>query len=283
MKQKEKRPEIVYISHNYETVLKANTAKLLKWQESKAKLYLKEVSEIENYLWGHSKSRIVCAINDGLQLNKQNSKEFIHIPNGGYIRNKPKSSKEKVLNFLGCSSYSLFVASGHPPNINGFLEGIGIDFGFIPQDSRLVLVGSSVVPIEAQITGTKFHETFLKKGSSIPEASDELLDNLYAYSNSIVLPIFSGSGTSIKSAEALLSNKHLIASKFAFRGITLNDALESQIDFCESQVEFKSAISQSLVSPLKPSELTSDILELEWSHVLMKATMEMKKIFQMEK
>jgi hypothetical protein len=282
-KQNQKTPHVIYISHNYEKNLKATTAKLLKWPPGKAEFYLKEVSKFEKFLWDHAGFRIVCAISDAMELNKENMKSFIHIPNGGYIREAPKISKEKVLDFLGCKSYSLFVASGHPPNIDGFLQGIGIDFGFIPQDSRLVLVGSSVGPIEARISGTKYHETFLKKGSSIPDASDELLDNLYAYANSIVLPVFSGSGTSIKSVEALLSNQQLIASRFAFRGIDLDATLESRIDFCSSQDDFKGAISRSLVAPLQLSEPRIDILKLEWSQIQLEATLEMKKIYQQAK
>lgn len=278
-----KAPRIIYVSHNHEQELKATTAKQLKWPARKAELYIQVVSECENFLWRNSETRIVCSTNDAMQLNNENMKDFIHIPNGGYIRSEPKLSKEKILEFLGCQSYSLFVASGHPPNIDGFLQGIGIDFGFIPRESRLVLVGSSVGPIETEISGTKFHETFLNKGSVIPEASNDFLDNLYAYASSIVLPIFSGSGTSIKSVEALLSNRHLIATRFAFRGINLSTTRESQIDFCSSQNEFKSAISRSLNDPFEISEPTIDILKLEWSQVQVAATSEIKKIFQLEK
>lgn len=279
-KEKQKTPEIIYLSHNYEKNLKATTAKLLKWPPEKAEFYLKEVSEFENFLWSNAGIRIVCAKSDAIELNKENMKSFIYIPNGGYIRETPRLSKEKILDFLGCKSFSLFVASGHPPNIGGFLQGIGIDFGFIPQGSRLVLVGSSVGPIEAKILGTKFHETFLKKCLAIPDASDELLDNLYAYANSIVLPIFGGSGTSIKSVEALLSNQQLISSRFAFRGIDLDATLESRIDFCSSQDDFRGAISRSLLAPLQLSEPRIDILQLEWSQIQFEATLEMKKIYQ---
>jgi hypothetical protein len=283
LKQKEKIPQVIYISHNYERELKESTAKHLKWPPNKAELYIEEVSKLENFLWNHSATRIVCAINDAIKLNKETMKDFVHIPNGGHIRKAPKLSKEKVLDLLGCNSYSLFVASGHPPNVDGFFQGIGIDFGFIPRNSKLVLVGSSGGQIEAMISKTKFYKTFLKKAVLLPEAGDELLDNLYAHAQSIILPIFSGGGTSIKSAEAVLSNQQLIATKFAFRGIDFDSTFDFRIDFCESQKEFKEAITRSLTSSVKLSGNSVDILELEWSKIQFEATLKIKKILQLEK
>jgi hypothetical protein len=273
-------PKIIYISHNYEARLKVTTSQLLAWPRDKASLYLKKVEEFENYLWRTSMYRIVCAIDDAVQLNKVCEKNFIHVANGGFKRNKPNLTEREVLDFLGCESYSLFVASGHPPNIDGFIEGIGPDFGFMPKNTRIVLVGSSVGPIEEKIKTTIFYETYLKKGSAIPNASDEMLDNLYAYARTVVLPIFRGSGTSIKSVEALLSDKHLIATHFALRGIDIEHLPEDRVDFCSTQIEFKKALQKRIRTAKSFSGVMDGIPSLEWTSIQNQAASEIKKLFQ---
>jgi hypothetical protein len=281
--QKLKSPYVVYLSHNYEKNVKSTTAELLGWPSRNAQFYIQEVSNSENFLWKHSNARVVCAVDDAIQLNGESIRKFSHIPNGGYRRQQPTLSKKELLDFLGCKTYSLFVASGHPPNVAGFLQGIGADSGFIPFDSRLVVVGSCVGPIETTISKTKFWETGRNKLSMIPEASDKLLDNLYAYANSIVLPIFNGSGSSIKSIEALLTNRQLIAAKFALRGIESDAIRESRIDFCASQNEFRRAIHRSLISPLQFSEPGNDVSRLEWNQIQLEASLEIKSIIQLGK
>jgi hypothetical protein len=270
---------IIYISHNYERSLKETTSSILKWPDGSARKYLDKVAEFESLLWTVSTARVVCSLDDASNLNQEYFRDFIYVPNGGHSRKPPTDSENSILTYLGCESYSLFVASGHPPNIDGFLNGIGPDFGFVPLSSRIVLVGSATGPIQEKIVGTKFHETFLKNGSAIIEASDQLLDNLYAYASNVVLPIFKGSGTSIKSIEALLTGKKLIATEYAFRGIDVSQSSENQITFCETQYDFKAAISKSLLGPRVSFETSGCSLELEWSKIRAQATNDFKKIF----
>lgn len=274
------KQKVVYISHNYEKELKESTSNILKWPEGIARRYIDIAAKFESFLWSASKERVVCSLDDASNLNKENFRDFIFLPNGGYSRKAPTDSENSLLKYLGCKSFSLFVASGHPPNIDGFLQGVGTDFGFIPSNSRLVLVGSATGPIQEKIVGTKFHETYLKNGSAIIEASDQLLDNLYSFASSVILPIFQGSGTSIKSIEALLSGRKLVATKYAFRGIDVSGDLENQITFCEKQHDFKMAISKSLLAPRVSFKTSGSSLALEWSRIKSQAVSEFEKFFQ---
>jgi hypothetical protein len=172
------------------------------------------------------------------------------IPNGGKIRKPNNAGKDSVLSFLGCEKFALFVASGHPPNVHGFLNGIGIDFGFMPHKSRLVLAGSSARYIFEKIEESKYLETFLNRGSRIDFASDELLAQLYSHASAVILPIYEGGGTNIKTAEAFLNSRFVLSTEFAMRGFDQRLSAEKSFRIIETQSQFKNGIKTALEAPL---------------------------------
>ena len=273
------QPKVMYLSHNYEKSLKAQISKILDWPEQASKRNLDFISEIENYLWRESDFTVVCSNLDANKLNETYNRDFFLIPNGGFKRNPPKFNLKEMYKFLNCNAFCLFVASGHPPNIDGFMEGIGRDFAFLPSGSKIIIIGSSVYEIESSIRNSKYHETYVNKCFAIPSAKNELLDNLYAHANCVIVPIFSGSGTSIKTIEALLSGKKIIATPFAFRGLDNIENDGFDIDFCTDSNTFKHSIVNNLKNPAVSSRNSEIVSEYEWSSIKSKATEIFKNIF----
>jgi len=273
------RTKIIYLSQNYETDLKLEVSRLVKWPERIRKRYTDFVKELESYAWKRSDFRIVCAQSDGEMLNANSSAKFQVIPNGGFLRNPPTWSKEQTLSFLGCTDFVLYVASGHPPNVYGFLDGLSPDLGFMPSGSRLVIAGSSGVAITEIISKSKYWETFLNKGSVLTLPTDRELDNLYSYTSAVLMPIFSGSGTSIKAIEGVMSRKQIIATDFALRGIHITDFEKTTIIFAHSSTEFKQAIIRVLSTDKVEENLRVERYDLSWDSITTQAASLFTKIF----
>ena len=273
------QPLVMYLSHNYEKSLKSEVSRILKWPENETKKNLEFVGDIENFLWRESDFVVVCSTADGESLNETFKRSYIHLPNGGFKRRPPKMTWEVMHKYLDCNSFCLFVASGHPPNSDGFMKGVGLDFGFIPTGSKMIIVGTSAYAIEQSIVDSKYYETYLKKSCTFPTASDELLDNLYAYAGCVILPIFSGSGTSIKSIEALISGRQIIATTFAFRGLDGIEEHLPQIDFCSDKTDFKLSILNRLQTSNNNFVSPEKNFDLEWAIIKQKATQILESIF----
>jgi glycosyltransferase involved in cell wall biosynthesis len=187
-------------------------------------------------------------------------------------------SESELLNYLGTDGFALFVSSGHPPNVEGFIKGIGLDSGFIPPNFKIVVAGSSSSYILDRIRETQYWDTSLNRMSFLEETTEVMLDNLYAYAKAIIVPIFLGSGSSIKAREALLSMKPVITTAFGLRGEDIKNDYRGRIVICESQVEFKKALVEALTSESLPSPLEEFPESLEWKNVKNKATEYFRRI-----
>ena len=248
MKVFEKYPEkrVIYLSHNYEIELKTEIAELLHWPTTSRDLYLAFLRQMESEIVSHSSLTIACSPDDVQALQQFTQNKIVLVPNGANPRARTNQSKEEICRYLGCDNYVLYVASGHPPNIYGFLEGIGQDLGFVPPNKRVAIVGSASIYIEREIRGTKYEETFANRASCISDADDNLLNGLYQHSAAILLPIFTGGGTSIKSVEALLSDRKVIATSFAFRGFSLDIRHSDGVKITDTPGDFRLAARNAL-------------------------------------
>ena len=93
------------------------------------------------------------------------------------------------------------------------------------------------------------------------------------------MPIFSGSGTSIKSIEGLISGRQIIATPFAFRGLDGIEEHLPQIDFCSDKTDFKLSILNRLQTSNNNYVSPEKNFDLEWAIIKQKATQILESIF----
>lgn len=110
----------------------------------------------------------------------------------------------------------VYVASWHGPNINGLYDLV--TNGLLEKDSSdttLWVFGS----VGAGLLNER-HITIPKNASIqiVGPSSEEDIDSAISVCTGIVLPIWEGGGSNLKTAQALLSGKKIVASNFAFRG-----------------------------------------------------------------
>lgn len=164
--------------------------------------------------------------------------------------------------------YALFVASGHPPNIKGFYDMLGGHCGSFKGFELLILAGS--------VGEGVYHDPKYKDIQTLHRhiklsgvVRSETLQNLIFCAHQILLPITQGEGSNLKTAEALLSGKPIVATSISFRGYESFQHLP-QVTVADSPTEFKAAISRNMRRRYTPGSVSiPDIYgPLTWSFSL---------------
>lgn len=116
--------------------------------------------------------------------------------------------------------FALYCASAHPPNMDGFFDIFGNGAGCFPPECRMVVAGGAghSIATDPRLARTgSLERQFVDAG----QVSESVLRGLLATAHMILLPITSGGGTNLKSAEALWSGCHIVATTTAMRGFEI--------------------------------------------------------------
>jgi hypothetical protein len=162
------------------------------------------------------------------------------------------------------------------------MDMLGSDFGFIPPNSRLVIVGTSGPIIRDFFFRSKYWETFRHRVTIIEHATEFELDNLYTHCSAILLPILQGSGTSIKAIEAILTGKKIIGTDFAFRGLHQEVFNPPQVSIAKNPRDFKLKVIEALqngILDFEPHRIANSYL---WSSLVIDARNLLNRIIQKE-
>ena len=208
--------KIIYSSQNIEVGMKKKIY-FDAFPEDLAERYTNYVDAIE-------KEVITCV--DGTLAVSKNDYDYISelapntpvlvLPNGNTkpVNNEKSEKWQKV---FSNSEYNwVFVGSWHPPNINGLRDLLEAMPDSIDSSdfSLFVLgeVGNGLLSME---------DFCLEKYpylNIMGPVSAEDIDAAIINSSGIVLPIWEGGGSNLKTAQALLSGKCVVGSNFSFRG-----------------------------------------------------------------
>lgn len=145
--------------------------------------------------------------------------------------------------------YVVFVGSAHIPNRDGFMNLIvGDGLQFLPPEKAIAVIGN-VSDLIYQ------HPVFQRRVTSncdrvqfYPNASDEALATLLQHSNAVLLPISTGGGTNLKTAEALVAGKWVIGTPQSFRGYEVFQH-DPNVIIAATRDEFVEGIRKALANP----------------------------------
>lgn len=253
-----KNAKLIYSAHNIENQLHAQI-----WGNSSASDYLvNEIRKTEidaircaDVCWGVSES-------DANWMQLQGGKHVLHVPNG--CREITTSTTDR----LNDRPYALFVGGNFKPNIEGFMEWIGACVERLSDQNAIIVAGDVGRVLSQEPT---LQKAFLeKKIIDAGKPSIQELDALISSASAIVLPITKGAGSNLKTAEALCSQKPIIATHFSFRGYEKwqNSA---GIHFANSPEQFCDLINTTL-QKLDPSPTKRDGLDdLYWKNIFINA------------
>lgn len=207
---------ICYGSQNIEHKLKFEIVKIYRGEsqavEARDKVLACELRAIR------SAAQVFCVSQDDLDWTAHYaSRPPVLAANGVIDRRVSMADIVAANEITQGKKFALYCASAHPPNIAGFFDMFGNGAGCFPPDARMVVAGGAGVFLaddeRLKRTGS-LQQQYVDAG----EVSEHILRGLLATAHLIILPITSGGGTNLKSAEALWSGRHVVGTTLAMRG-----------------------------------------------------------------
>lgn len=210
---------------------------------------VKRVAELEVRAAREADLTLAVSQQDANEIEKWKPKRLALAMNGIEPWVAPSEAKIKQWSErLPKFPWLLYVASAHPPNFSHFLETFRGSLACVPPVCRIVVAGQVSQPLYRTMAASVWSSLNLSRLELVFALPDEDLDALKTLAHGFVLPIGFGGGTNIKTAEALYSGAHVIATPAACRGY--EDFLDlPEVRIGRSPEEFQRAVSDVLQAP----------------------------------
>lgn len=215
--------KIVFGSQNIEAPMKKEILENAGFPNEKIKQVVEQIHNLEIDLSRRADLTVACTVFDLETHKKMGSQKLVLAPNGislGSFSNEDRTHWEEIFAKEGINRLILFVGSAHPPNWIGFFDMVGKGLGFIPDDTRIVIAGSICDYFTEHIKDKNLDledATFWLRAYPAGRLSEERLAALLDIADTIILPITEGGGSNLKTAEAILADKKVVATEHALR------------------------------------------------------------------
>jgi len=215
------RPHLVYSSQNIEAKLKRDEmpadADPVAYQAE-----IRRVERLESDVARAADLVLACTAEDLIELHAMAGADrehaFAQVPNAIEPFEPDPSRVASVRQKFGLAGYPLFVGSAHPPNAEGFWQMLAPSLAILRPDEQIVVaggVGHILRQHRAYAAWSGINEPRLRTLGQV--AHDELVA-LIGGASVILLPITTGGGSNLKTAEAIYSGKPVLATPHALRG-----------------------------------------------------------------
>lgn len=218
-----RRPRLVYSSQNIEWMLKRDE---LPATHAADPAYLREVAAVERLereLVRAADLVIACTDEELAELRAMAGDSadaciWVTAHNAIAPFTPDPARTSAMRQRLGLERYPLFVGSAHPPNVDGFWNMLAPSLAFLRPDEKIVVAGGvghmlRQHPLYAAWSG--INEPRL---AVLGEVERDDLVALLGGAAAILLPITTGGGSNLKTAEAIYSGRPVLATPHALRG-----------------------------------------------------------------
>lgn len=254
---------IIYSSHNVEAPMKQKFYED-NYPAHDARRYTDIVRDMELDIIRSCHIALAVSEPDAHHIKLHAPNTPIAIFSNGHSRPCTNDSYEKWKNLFSARELNwIFIGSWHPPNINGIKDLLDSLSATKQEPDFLIWVLGGAGDGLRSITG--FEETQYPYLRIMGMVSQEDINAGILSSSGVLLPIWEGGGSNLKTAQALLSRKCVLGSNFSFRGFE-NCARENGVFLNETPME----VATQLLS-LKPEALYSRsaaVDELQWEFIL---------------
>lgn len=223
LEELELKPKIIFGSQNIEAPMKADILKDYNVPKETIKKIEKDIHDLEKDLSRVSDLTVACTTADLDEHKKMGARHTVLAANGvNELVTTPTAEQywRKVYSDMGITQTAVFVGSAHPPNWAGFLRMIGKGLGFVPHNARIVAAGSVSDFFDREISENSLDiqdVTFWKRAYSAGRLSEDKLRAVINVADVILLPITEGGGSNLKTAEAIIADKKVVATSHALR------------------------------------------------------------------
>jgi len=269
-------PNVAYSAHNIEWAMKRD---YLKQQKICDPYCVNQIKLVEDDLASRAAFIVCCSEGDRANLKHLNPNILV-VPNGA---DRPQvADPAKARGALAQYSKRLFevptftyVSAAHAPNWFGLLDLVIEPLRNNPprRDFVILLVGG-ICSIYREWEATNGPVKDLEI-VAVPEATEDEKNLALLECHAVLLPITTGGGTNIKTAEALLSGKRIIGTAAAFRGFEAFMALP-RVSLAGTGPEFSQQMIRVAApaaggNPCAAGSGAGDVAELSWDAILRSA------------
>jgi glycosyltransferase involved in cell wall biosynthesis len=199
-----------------------------------------EVRDLEQRAVDLSASITTICPHDQLQLEAEFGRPSTLVPNGSEIAEWPLSERP-----MGSSETRFaFAGSSYWPNVEGFTEIAKPSLAFLPPTVRIDIagsVGAEILRAPAILRHQSANASRMTMHGFVPMRR---LVELMARADAVIVPVFIGEGSNLKTADALASGSPVIMTERALRGYEdVVDADPEGVTVVESATAFRRAMS----------------------------------------
>lgn len=285
LEELDQKPVIIFGSQNIEYPLKERIFKELGVTKKLSDELVRKTKDLEYAL--SRKADLLLAVNheDAESHREMGAKHIIIAPNGIDIDEAPREDVQYWNQFKkreGIESIFVFIGSGHPPNWEGFLKMVGDDTSFLPKRSKIIIAGGVSDYFDSKFTSPS--DKFWVGVKTVGKLEQGRLAGLLQVGDQILLPITTKRGSNLKTAEAILSRKKIIATSNTFHGFERFAKLPN-IFIGDDKKQFKQAMLRALSEPYTPltqkeSRLTEKV---QWRYCLAPVKPALDRLFLFDK
>ncbi len=207
---------ILFNSYNVEHVMKCSILKEAKIEGTSE--YIERITTIEEAIVKEADCCSTVTAEDAATYGRWAASQIVVAGNGA--SNRKRSHLRNVIHHdvEPEAKYALFVGSAHPPNLLGFRDLVIESIATVRSNERVVVAGSVCDYLHPHVAESDFPHMLRDRLCLVGRVSDFGLDCLIANASIMLLPITIGGGSNLKTAEALMSGKPIVATERAFRG-----------------------------------------------------------------
>lgn len=209
---------LVYSSHNVEYRLKEDILARAAVTPERREELIKNIRDLEYEAVAKADLVLSCTEADAKFYQTVPGHGRIVVGGNGVEPFSCRPSRVQQWSDFIAHPFPVFVSSAHLPNANGFWDMMAPGLTFLRPHERMVIAGS-VCDIILGMDGLKQYENFnLSRLELLGRMEKTELQAAVKASHLVVLPITSGEGSNLKTAEALESGCAIVGTTKAFRG-----------------------------------------------------------------
>lgn len=272
-------PIVINSTQNFETPMLRSILESTKASAETESDYTSRLDQLlsdEKELALKSAGSIAVSELDAEELRIMGASNILIAPNGVDLRKQSSNKATRINRILAedhTEAFALFVGSAHRPNVTGFIDTLGSRLGYLPEHSEIFFAGGVGQEIRNYLLANDNHygEFFWNRARDWGQVSDDTLSGLISQAHCILLPITTGGGSNLKTAEAILSGRPIVATAHAFRGFEKFMDLPG-IFIAKSSEDFKIKVKELLEGDFIPTDVQNNELrsEVTWQFSLEK-------------
>ena len=264
---------IVYSSHNVEHLTKKNILNSHGNHGLKVDKVIERIRALEHDICSHADYVVVVSKSDASEFAQMGARNILLCQNGVARRVDEPCSRNQLDAALNKRKYVIFVGSAYPPNAQGFWSLLGGSLAFLKPEHVIVVAGGVSQLLESYMPdyGKLFSNVNMNRLKLMGFVSENMLNALVKSASAIILPIVTGGGSNLKTAEAIASGRPVVATTMACRGYNYVDQLDN-FDITDDPNAFKEAIVKYLDNEIIENDIHPEKVRIResvyWDNVL---------------